>query len=168
VKFISPPDRVYKEADQVTRARNIVTLVDRTSMLVDRTSMLCPTREDLKVFLAKGLFSRDLSVSEIGVVNSANVRSLKDLVDVATMLRDNRIKSDVRGNERCYKCNRVGHRAHECRSGKEDQQIKCYVCKRPGHRSYDCPDRKQTGNRKPSDQARDAGVKSSKPLKAVG
>ena len=65
MKFFSPPDREYRASPTVwllARAKSIVSLLERTGMM-------CPRKEDLKVFLAKGLFCRDLSVTEVGVVN---------------------------------------------------------------------------------------------------
>lgn len=127
--------------------------------------MMCPRQEDLKVFLACGLFCRDLSMMEVGVVNSSWVETLSDLVDVATVLKDNRARSEARGNEkRCYKCKKVGHIAQECHSGENDLNVKCYNCQQLRHFSYDCSNQKQSSRKLMSRLPRMQALNSANPL----
>lgn len=39
--------------------------------------------------------------------------------------------------ERCYRCNDVGHKSRDC--NREKDQISCYNCKEVGHLVKDCP-----------------------------
>ncbi len=36
---------------------------------------------------------------------------------------------------KCYKCNKVGYKAYDCK----EKELKCFNCQGMGHRSYDCP-----------------------------
>ncbi len=80
IELFSSSKKFYKH--RVERARQVVTLAERVSML-------CPRWEDLKLFLAKGLFARDLPPFEAGILNSAGVTSLAKLVDVDCLLKGN-------------------------------------------------------------------------------
>ena len=40
----------------------------------------------------------------------------------------------------CFKCNKVGHRAAECRSSNSEQ--KCVICKKKGHMARECPEKR--------------------------
>ncbi len=59
-----------------------------TIRLVERASMLCPTRNDFKLFLARGLLCSELSFTECGLVSSSSVTTMDGLVEAACLQRD--------------------------------------------------------------------------------
>lgn len=138
------------------------------NMLMNRVDMLCKTKQELLLFLAKGLFSIPLSVTEQGVVNATKVTSLSMLGEIAADLRDSHVKSSPRfrrddDSVRCFRCNRTGHKAHECKTQVEDRpQVTCFTCHLPGHKSWACPSRSNPAQThgKSLDNPRKVGVKS--------
>ncbi len=91
--------------------------------MVERVSMLCHSRNDFKLFLAKGMFCSELTQAECGMVGSQGVQTMDDLIEAASLLKENSL---VKGRE----------------EPRIDGLPKCFVCHRAGHKSFECPDRR--------------------------
>ena len=66
VKLFIELDRDTRSMDRVSRLKHIVNLVERVCMM-------CELKEDLKLFLIKGLYGKNLDIDEMGVVNVAKI-----------------------------------------------------------------------------------------------
>ena len=83
------PQRRRVGKDRVERVKEVI----RT---VERVSMLCPSRNDIKLFLARGMFCAELTQTECGMVGGQTIKKMDDLVEAACLLRET---SQVRGRE---------------------------------------------------------------------
>ncbi len=153
--------------DRLARFRHI-------NQLTNRAAMMCDSKEKLRLFLTKGLFSVALTLAEQGVLNAAKIEAANDLGDVAATLKDGQARSQgqskvvrrdsVASDVKCFKCQGTGHKSFEC-----DRKFvpTCYVCQQSGHKSWDCPS-KQSRITTPSysgttEPARRIGVKPGDP-----
>ncbi len=120
--------------------------------LADRVGMMCATKDDLLLFVVKGLFRRNLPLAEQGLIDGRMIKSFKDLSEVATTLKACNTKPrdqsragrrEWYGEVKCFKCGGVGHKSFDCRGRREDglSKIVCYSCNEVGHKSPDCPKR---------------------------
>ena len=125
--------------DRLARFRHI-------NQLTNRAAMMCDSKEKLRLFLTKGLFSVALTLAEQGVLNAAKIEAANDLGDVAAILKDGKARSQgqfkvvrcdsVATDVKCFKCQGTGHKSFEC-----DRKFvpTCYLCQQSGHKSWDCP-----------------------------
>ncbi len=81
--------------------------------LIDRVGMMCKSKDELALFVVKGLFRVNLPLSEQGLIDGRNVVSFNDLNEVATTLKASNARSrdqlragrrDVSNSTKCYRC----------------------------------------------------------------
>ncbi len=121
------PNRKPSVKDQVELAREVVAEIERICML-------CPTWDDIKIFMAKNYYSCMLTPAEITLLNGQNLTSLKDLVAIAFTLRDSQL---------------VGKKEERVVERANGEGPRCFICKRRGHKAYNSPDNNKT-SAKPS------------------
>ncbi len=125
------PNLRVSSRDRVELARKIIAEVERISML-------CPSREDLKIFIAQNYYASVLSQVECSILNGYEMESLKDLMDIAMTLRNTQLTGSRREKQ-----DRGGgfEKGSSEKSGSDGP--KCFICRKKGHKAYNCPERKQ-------------------------
>ena len=128
--------------------------------LMDSVNMTVGDRKDILLFFASAIYRQSLPSHQRSIMDSREITSFKELNKLALSLHTTDAdRTDVYrmgryGNYggsqlRCYRCQRVGHRAYECKVGRDDNKpgIVCYSCQQPGHKAPDCPNRTERAPR---------------------
>ncbi len=117
--------------------------------LMDSVNMTVGDRKDILLFFASAIYRQSLPSHQRSIMDSREITSFKELNKLALSLHTTDAdRTDVYrmgryGNYggsqlRCYRCQRVGHRAYECKVGRDDNKpgIVCYSCQQPGHKAH--------------------------------
>ncbi len=157
------------------------------SRIVSSLELLCKSREDVVMFLVCSAFRSSLTPSQREAMDQRSFESLRELSKFSVSISPTRTAASFeksstsssrvgRGSSPvvCFKCQKRGHRAFECRSsssssgqvvsssvgsegvhssspgylGVKPPGIVCYSCREPGHKSPDCPKRKSKSDGK--------------------
>ncbi len=173
IKLFNDLEEDTKSMDRVARYKHVKALVDRVCMMVK-------DKEELALFMAKGLFRVGLPLTEQGLIDGRKITCFNDLSEVATTLKSTnaRTKDQLRAVKResgnapkCFRCHGYGHKFYECRVRMDDRssRIVCFTCNQSGHKSPECPTKvdknTQNSNSKSSDSTqKNLGIRSgSKP-----
>ncbi len=164
-----------KLSEFVSENKSVDTLkaYSKIKSLIDSIDMATNDKNDLLLFMATSAFRASRPQSQRSLMDAREIRSFKDLSNVATSLKESEYDKPVARNYapgssssvshrpsfQCYVCHKYGHRAFECRfrnrsvnesvpnnvSHVKPQGIVCCTCNTPGHKSPDCPNKNQSG-----------------------
>ncbi len=163
-----------KFSEFVSENKSVDTLkaYSKIKSLIDSIDMATNDKNDLLLFMATSAFRASRPQSQRSLMDAREIRSFKDLSNVATSLKESEYDKPVvrnyapssgssvfhRPSFQCYVCHKYGHRAFECRfrnsvnesvsnhvSHVKPQGIVCYTCNTPGHKSPDCPNKNKSG-----------------------
>jgi len=95
--------------------------------------------------LANGSGSASGDKSDFGAIGANPKKTLFDYQE--QQLEDSMSNMKIRGNHgssgnRCYRCNKTGHFARDCKETAE----RCYRCNKSGHHAKDCDTEVQSGS----------------------
>ncbi len=145
-----------------TRSMSPLETYSHLKVLMESIQATCTSMDDLALFVMSATYRASRSPTQRTLMDQCKISSIHDLHDFAMSInptgsdgtsgadRHSRSNRSV-GPVECFKCHKLGHRAHECRSNvsrpinsfnSRQPSIICYTCQEPGHKSPDCPTKK--------------------------